>query len=151
MITAKAARVNMGRSKSYQHGSCPRFRKRPRSPWALFPQSVPQLFLGRLHLAVGLVAKQNRAQFVALIIMGDKLAFRVGPAQVYSGWLHAEITDEMQAKVERFGPEIRHLLITNPFLASHVCAGDQTLRARVFPVRLPPHPAHDSIRVKRQV
>jgi len=57
MITAKAPRVNMDRSKSYQHGSCPKGLLAWRRIWSLLPEGVSELLFGGLHLALGLIAE----------------------------------------------------------------------------------------------
>src|SRR2546430_4037904 len=57
----------------------------------------------------------------------------------------------MQSQVEHFSPEIRDLLVTNPFFPSHVRARDQALPARVLPMRLPAHAAHNPVRIKREI
>src|ERR1700730_16657890 len=101
---------------------------------SLFSQGVAQFLLGGLHLTIGLIAKQNCPQFVTLIIMGDEFSLGVGATEVHPGRLHTKVTDEMQPDVEHFRPEIRDLLVTNPFLASHVCACDQALRAGIVPM-----------------
>src|SRR5262249_60400106 len=56
-----------------------------------------------------------------------------------------------QPEIEHRGPEIRDLFVADSLFAGHVCACDQTLLARVLPMRLPAHPAHDAVRIKRQI
>src|SRR5262245_44018920 len=109
---------------------------------SLFSQCVPQLLFARFHLALTLIANQDRAQLLALVVAGDEFPLRVRPAQVDSRRLHAEIANEVQSQIEHFGPEVGDLLVTNPFLASHVRARHKTLLARVFPMRLPANAAH---------
>jgi hypothetical protein len=90
----------------------------------LFSQRVPQLLLARFHLALSLIAKEDRAQLVALVVAGNEFSFRVRPAQINSRRLHAEITDEVQSQIEHLRPEVGDLLVANPFLSRHVCARD---------------------------
>src|SRR5438477_9018299 len=57
----------------------------------------------------------------------------------------------MQPQIEHGGPEIRDLLVANSFLSRHVRSGDQALTARILPMGLPPHSAHDPVRIKREI
>ena len=63
---------------------------------ALFSERVPQFFLGRFHFALGLIAKQKCAQFVALIITRQKFSLGVGAAQIDPSRLHAKIPDKVE-------------------------------------------------------
>src|SRR5260370_42615983 len=63
---------------------------------ALFPERVPQFLLRRFHFTFRLIAKQNRAQLIALIIASDKLFLRISAAKINSRGLHAEISDKVK-------------------------------------------------------
>src|SRR5205807_5354040 len=108
------------------------------------------LFRG-IHFALRLIAKQDRSQFVALIVACNKFLLWVRSAQIDSCRLDAEITDKMEPQIEHFSPEIWDLLIADPFFSGHVRAGNEPLLTGVFPMRLPPHPAHDPVRIKREI
>src|SRR5262249_2678735 len=85
------------------------------------------------------------------MITRDEFSFRIGAAKIDPGRLNAEIANKVQPQIEHRGPEIRDLFVADSLFAGHVCACDQTLLARVLPMRLPAHPAHDAVRIKRQI
>src|SRR5205085_4446045 len=97
------------------------------------------------------VRKQNSPQFLALIIASAEFLLSVRPAQINSRWLQPEIPDKIKAQIKHFRPKIGELLVPYSLLPGHVCAGDESLRARIFPVRLPSHPTHQLVWIKREI
>jgi hypothetical protein len=67
-----------------------------------FAERVPQLSLGRIHFALGVLAEQYGSQFVALIIAGDKFLLRVRTVELDASWQDTEIADEVQFDIEYF-------------------------------------------------
>src|SRR5438105_15613118 len=115
----------------------------------LFPEGGAQLSLGGVDLARGRVAKQKRAQLVSLIIPRHELLLRVGAFETHSSRLQTEVPDKIQLQVEHLRPEIRDLFVSNPFFTRHVCARDEPLLARIFPMPLAPHAAHAPLPLAR--
>src|SRR5439155_823525 len=108
-------------------------------------------YVGGFHLAGRLLAQQNGAKLVGLIIARDKFFLRVASAAINAGGEHAEVADKIHPQIEHLRPEVRDLLVADAFLARHIRAGDKALVASVVPMRLTPHPAHDPIWIKCQV
>ena len=98
-----------------------------------------------------MITKQDRAQFLALIITRQKLFLGVGAAEIDPSRLHAEISDKVQPQIEHLRPEIRDLFVANSFFAGHVRSRNQALRSRVLPMRLAAHSTHDAIGIKCQI
>src|SRR5207248_9163521 len=65
--------------------------------------------------------------------------------------LNGEITDKIESQIEHLRPEIRQLFVTDSLFARHVRSCHQSLFARIFPMRLPSHSTHQTVRIKRQV
>jgi hypothetical protein len=116
-----------------------------------FAEGVAQLRLGRFHLARMLMTEQDAAQLVPLIIARDKFFLRVGALKIDTSGQDAEVTDKIHPQIEDLRPEVGNFLVAGAFFARHVSAGDQALFTRVLPVRLAPHPTHQSVRIKCQV
>src|SRR5947208_219782 len=122
-----------------------------KSDRSLFSQRLPQFFFGRFNFALSLITKQDRAQFLALIITRQKLFLGVGAAEIDPSRLQAEISDKVQPQIEHLRPEIRDLFVANSFFACHVRSRNQALRSRVLPMRLAAHSTHDAIGIKCQI
>src|SRR5438045_9672064 len=60
-------------------------------------------------------------------------------------------SDKNYPQIEHFRPKIGGLPVANPLLARHVCAGDETLLARVVPMCLTSHTAHNPVGIKCQI
>src|SRR5437763_9492468 len=117
----------------------------------LFTQRVAQLLLGRVHFARWSLAQQNSAQFFSLIVSGYEFFLCPCPVKLDTAGLDAEVADKIHPQIEHLAPEVGKLFVTNSFFSSHVCSCDQALLARVVPMRLPPHPTHQTIRIKCQI
>src|SRR5439155_13795147 len=119
--------------------------------YSSFPLGSAQLGLGRIHLALRLLAQQNGPELVALIITGNKLFLRVGPLTPDTHRQHTEIPDKIHAQIEHLRPKVRDLLVTDPLFASHVRARDQAFATGVFPLRPTTHVPHDPIPIRREI
>lgn len=60
-----------------------------------FPLRLAQLSLGRFHIARRLLAKQNRAEFVSLIVARGEFLLRVSAVKLNTRRQHAEIANEI--------------------------------------------------------
>src|SRR5947207_8546223 len=99
---------------------------------------MTQLCLGRIHIALRLLAKQNRPELVALIIAGDKFLLRVGALKLDASRQHTEVAYKIDPQIEHLRPKIWDLLVADALLASHVVARIQALTTVIFPMALQP-------------
>src|SRR5437660_3011148 len=93
---------------------------RLKSDRSLFSQRLPQFFFGRFNFAFSLIAKQDRAQFLALIITRQELFLGVGAAEIDPSRLHAEISDKGKPQIKHLRPEITDSLTPNSLMTRHV-------------------------------
>src|SRR5260370_41568694 len=121
------------------------------SSWPLLAERVPQFLLGRFHLARRLLAKENGPEFFSLIMPRDEFFLRVSPAKIHTRWQDAEVAHKIHPQVEHLRPEVGGQLVSDPFLACHVRARDQTLFTCMVPMRLAPHTAHQPSRINCQM
>src|SRR5580765_5483450 len=82
----------------------------------LFPESVPQFAPGRVDLFLRVVAQQNGAELVALIVTARKFLLGVTSLYLDPARLDAEVAHKIHAQIEHLRPKIRYLLIFNAFL-----------------------------------
>ncbi len=108
----------------------------------LFTLRLAQLSLGGFHIARRLLAKQDRAEFVSLIVTHSKFFLCVRALNINTRGQHAEIANKIYPQIEDFRPKVGDLLVADAFFAGHIGACDQTLAPRVVPMRLASHAAH---------
>ena len=85
---------------------------------------LAQLSLCGFHVARRLLAKQDRAEFVSLIITGSEFFLSVRALKINTRRRHAEIANKIHPQIEDLRPKIGHLFVADPFFASHVGACD---------------------------
>src|SRR3954471_16278625 len=98
----------------------------------LFPQSGSQLGPCGLDILRGLIAQQQTAEAIPLIISSCKFLLREGAAQVDTRRRDAEIADKIQVQIEHLRPEIWNLFVTLPLFAGHISSRNQALFSRIF-------------------
>src|SRR5438477_12656649 len=75
-----------------------------KSDRSLFSQRLPQFFFGRFNFALSLITKQDRAQFLALLITRQKLFLGVGSAELDTRRQTAAISALVPPPIERLRP-----------------------------------------------
>ena len=85
---------------------------------------LAQLILGSFHAARRLLAKQDRAEFVSLIITGSEFFLGVRALKINTRRRHAEIANKIHPQIEDLRPKIGDLFVADTFFASHVCSCD---------------------------
>src|SRR4029077_16562173 len=87
-----------------------------------FTLRLAQLSLGSFHVARLLLAKQDRAEFVSLIVARSEFFLCVRALNIDTRGQHAEIADKIYPQIEDFRPKVGDLLVADAFFAGHVGA-----------------------------
>src|SRR4029077_11688994 len=116
-----------------------------------FTLRLAQLRLGSFHVARRLLTKQDRAEFVSLIVARSEFFLCVCALNINTHGQHAEIANKIYPQIEDFRPKIGDLLVADTFFAGHISACNQTLAPCVVPMRLASDAAHYPIGIKCQV
>src|SRR5207249_9266026 len=76
-------------------------------PYGSLSVRMAQLRLGRIHLTLRLLTKQNRPELVALIIAGDKFLLRVGALKLDASRQHTEVAYKIDPRSEEHTSELQ--------------------------------------------
>ena len=116
-----------------------------------FTLRLAQLSLGSFHVARRLLAKQDRAEFVSLIVAHSEFFLCVRALNINTRRRRAEIANKIYPQIEDFRPKVGDLLIADTFFPGHIGACNQTLASCVVPMGLASDAAHYPIGIKCQV